>query len=122
MQYATIDASKNRLYITLKGTVGQDEARHMADQVIENLKQLKTGFDVVNDISAFEPASQKAADELLRVHESLIDHGVNRIIRVVGKELKATVGKIQFERASRDAGIVAASAYSLEEAEQLLDG
>ena len=121
MKYATADISKNRLYITLKGSVGQAESQQVASQVIEYIKKLKPGFDVVTDISEFEPATQKAAEALLLVHKVLMEHGVNRIVRVVGMELKATVGKIQFERASRSAGIVAESADSLEDAERLLD-
>jgi hypothetical protein len=121
MKHATADVSKNRLYITLKGSVGQGEYQQIASQAIDMIKKLKPGFDVVTDISEFEPATQKAAESLLLVHKALMDHGVNRIVRVVGKELKATVGKIQFERASRDAGIVADSVDSLEDAECLLD-
>ena len=59
---------------------------------------------------------------LIEVHNALISHGVNRIARVVGGELKATVGKIQFERASRQTKISAENFDTLEDAERYLDG
>ena len=121
MKHATVDITKNRLYVTLKGAVSEAESQQIADKVIEVIKKLKPGFDVITDISEFEPATQKAAESLLLVHKALIEQGVNRIVRVVGKELKATVGKIQFERTSRNAGIVADSVNSIEDAERLLD-
>lgn len=121
MKYVTADMTKNRLYITLKGAVSQADSQQLASQVIKDIKKMKPGFDVVTDISEFEPATQKAAEALGLVHKAMIDQGVNRIVRVVGMELKATVGKIQFERASRGAGIVAETVESLDAAERLLD-
>ena len=56
------------------------------------------------------------------VQNALIGHNVNRVARVVGKELKATVGKIQFERASRQTKIAAKNFDTLEDAERYLDG
>ena len=115
------DIEKNRLYVTLKGRIASKESKQAASQVMADLKKLKPGFDVVTDISEFEPATQKEVDMLIQVHKALIEKGVNRIARVIGSELKATVGKIQFERASKITKVVAKNFDSVEDADRFLD-
>lgn len=122
MYQSRADIDQNRLYITLKGRIASKESKQAASQVIADLKGLKYGFDVVTDISEFEPATQKEADMLIRVHKALIESGVNRIVRVVSSGLKATVGKIQFERASKLTKVVAENFNSIEDADRYLDG
>ena len=115
------DIEKNRLYITLTGRITAKESKKAASRVMENLKVLKPGFDVVTDISEFEPVTQKEAEILIQVHKALIESGVNRIVRVIGRELKATVGKIQFERASKLTKVVARNFDLVEDADLYLD-
>jgi len=71
--------------------------------------------------SAWE-ISNWETEALLKVHKAFFEKGVNRIVRVVGDELKATVGKIQFERTSRQSKVVAKNFNSLEDADRYLDG
>ncbi len=115
------DIEKNRLYIILKGRIAAKESKKAASQVIADLKKLKPGFDVVTDISEFEPVTQKEIEILTQVHKALIENGVNRIARVIGSELKATVGKIQFERASKQTKVVAKNFDLVEDADLYLD-
>ena len=122
MYKSRIDIDQNRLYITLIGRISLEESKQAAIQVIADLKGLKSGFDVVTDISEFEPVTQKEVDVIIQVHKILIESGVNRIARVVGSEIKATVGKIQFERASKLSKIVAENFDSVENADRYLDG
>ena len=122
MYKSRVDIDQNRLYITLKGRISLEESKQAAIQVIAELKELKSGFDVVTDISEFEPVTQKEVDVIIQVHKILIESGVNRIARVVGSEIKATVGKIQFERASKLSNIVAENFDSVEDADRYLDG
>ena len=121
MYQTKIDIEKNRLYIALTGRITAKESKKAASQVIDDLKKLKPGFDVVTDISDFEPVTQKEIEMLIQVHEALIENGVNRIARVVGSELKATVGKIQFERASKQTRVVAKNFDLVEDADLYLD-
>ena len=121
MYQTRTDIEKNRLYVTLKGRIAAEESKKAASRVIDNLKQLKPGFDVVTDISEFEPVTQKEAEMLTQVHSALIESGVNRIARVIGSELKATVGKIQFERMSKLTEVVAENFDSVEDADLYLD-
>jgi hypothetical protein len=122
MYQSRTDSDRNRLYITLKGRVTAEESKQAARQIMADIKALKAGFDVITDISDLTPATRNEAETLVEVHKALIAHGVNRIARVVGKELKATVGKIQFERTSRQTNITAESFDTLEDAERYLDG
>lgn len=121
MYQSRTDIEKNRLYVTLKGRIASEESRQAANQVMTDLKRLKPGFDVITDISEFEPATQKEVDMLIEVHRVLIEKGVQRIARVIGSELKATVGKIQFERASKLTKVVAQNFNSVEDADRYLD-
>ena len=122
MYQSRADIDQNRLYVTLKGRIASEESKQAASRVIADLKKLEPGFDVVTDISEFEPATQKEVDILIQVHKVLIESGVNRIARVVGREIKATVGKIQFERASKLTKVVAENFDSVEDADRYLDG
>ncbi len=94
----------------------------VAREVIEDINELKRGFDVITDISEFEPVTRNELEMLVEVHKAMIERGVNRIARVTGNELKATVGKIQFERTSRRSEVVAENFNTLEEAERYLNG
>lgn len=122
MYKSKTDIVLNRLYITLKGRITANESESAIRQIIADISELKPEFDVVTDISEFEPVTQKEAEALLTVHKALFEKGVNRIVRVVGSELKATVGKIQFERTSRQSNVVAKNFDSLEDADRYLDG
>jgi cyclopropane fatty-acyl-phospholipid synthase-like methyltransferase len=121
MYQSRTDIERNRLYITLKGRITAKEAGEATHRIIEDVSTLKPGFDVITDITKFEPVTQKETEALLTVHKALMERGVNRIVRVVGTELKATVGKIQMERTSRQSKIVAENFDSLEEADRYLD-
>ena len=122
MYQSKVDIEKNRLYVTLKGRITAEESKKAANQVIEDIKKLTSGFDVITDISEFEPVTQNEANMLIAVHKALTEQGVNRIVRVVGNELKATVGKIQFERTSKQSKLVAENFDALEDADRYLDG
>src|SRR5262249_46236560 len=83
------------------------------------IAKLMSHFDVVTDIAGVDtllPDVMARATEL----EVLLHHrGGKRIVRVVGRSSGAAV---QLERVSRDAGKEAYLAFSLAEAEKLLDG
>ncbi len=116
------DLDRNRLYVTLAGRITAEESKQAAKQVVQDIAQLAPGFDVITDISRFEPVTRKETELLLKVHKELVRRGVNRIVRVIGDNLRATVGKIQFERASRETDISAQYCQSVAEADQYLDG
>ena len=115
-----IDTKKNRAILRLSGFFTDDEIKELVKEVGDGgiIGQLKPGFDVINDIRTFKPASPKGAKELIDIQSQIRGIGVGRVIRIVGSDV---LGKKQFERNSKEAGYRAAVASSIEEAERMLD-
>jgi hypothetical protein len=115
------DQDRNRLYVTLKGRLTAKEIKQAVDRVFEDLKTMKPDFDVITDISEFEPVTQSDAEILVQIHQKMVDLGVGRIVRIAGESLKSVVGKVQFDRVSRRTNIAAQYFDSVEDAEYFLD-
>jgi hypothetical protein len=114
------DQSKNRLYITLVGFFTIEETKKCSQDIIEAIKKLKPGYDIINDISQFKPSTPDVAKEIERVQAHFTATGVRRGLRVVGAS--ALTG-MQFNRTAKSAGYDASSnnVATLEEAEAILD-
>ena len=112
------DLEKNRLYVKLVGFFDYDEMKASTDKSIEEARKLKPGFDVINDISEFKPASQNILHEIERAQAYLKKAGIRRGIRVQGK---AKLTNIQFSRIGKAVDYIAEAVETLEEAEKLLD-
>ena len=113
-----ISVAKNRIYLGLEGYFRDEEAQQLADKVITEIGKLRPGFDLVNDISKFMPASQAAAGHFLRVQGVMKERGVRRIVRVVAGN---ALGNMQVGRAATQSGLEAQIASTRQEAERLLD-
>lgn len=111
------DAENNRLYVTLAGKFGEDEAAASAEETIEAAKRLDAGFDVVTDIQEFEASPQEAKEHLERSKMFLSAHDVGTVVRVVGD---SPLAKMQFDRTGEQDYEVE-TADSVAEAEQLLE-
>jgi hypothetical protein len=111
------DLWKNRLYLVLQGFFSDEEAKEVADKTIQEIRKLKPGFDIINDISNYKPMSQRGADEIKRAQIVAFQCGVGRVIRVVPT---TTIGAMQFARKSKEVGYDAELAPSIEEAENML--
>jgi hypothetical protein len=110
---------KNRLYVTLSGALTEAELRELAQQSAMAIERLRPGFVTIAVISGLEPLSPDAFEDLKAFVRTCVDRGERQAIRVVGKSTQAAV---QFERVGKRAGQSAHLAYSLEEAERMLDG
>ena len=113
-----IDRQKNRLYIKIWGLIEDEELRAGAGRTIKSMESLRPGFTIVNDISECRPLSQEGVEEVRRVAEMGVKHGMRAVARVVGA---STITRLQFKRVSREAGYDAYTAASLAEAEAMLD-
>ena len=111
------DVSKNRIYLVLAGFFNDEEMKKAADQAIQEVKKLKPGFAVINDISKFKPTTPQGAEEMKRAQEFVQTAGVGRVIRIVES---AVLTEMQFARTSRAAGYTAETAASIQEAEAML--
>ncbi len=112
------DIAKNRLYMIVGGFFTDEEMVKAVDQVIEGIKKLKPGFDIINDISEFRPATPQGAEEMKRAQLFAKSAGVGRVIRIVKS---AVLGQMQFTRKSKEAGYAGETAASIREAEEMLD-
>jgi hypothetical protein len=121
MSEVLVEASvrQNRLYLCLRGYMRDEEAAVAADRVLDEVRKLKTGFDVITDMSEFKPASAAGAEQFVRVQKTYKDRGVGRVIRIVGGNV---LGKMQAARTTSEAGGLAVEyASSRAEAERMLD-
>ncbi|MHB8904865.1 MAG: hypothetical protein ACYC6D_01925 [Melioribacteraceae bacterium] len=113
------DIAKNRLYLSISGTVSYDEAEKAKDLIEKEIVLLKPDFDLINDISKFIHGDDEAGSILKEIMTMLIEKKVNRIVRVVGT---SKMGLIQFANNS-----LAMDSYKLkyvptiEEAEKFLN-
>jgi hypothetical protein len=114
-----IDKDKNRLYLLLKGYFSEADVKKAADETISAVEKLSNGFDVVNDISEFVPASQEATAEIKRAQEFIMNHGVNRVVRITNDS--NLLAKAQFSRKSREVGYDAMVFKTIADAEAFLD-
>lgn len=110
---------RNRLYFIMRGSITEADAKAAADLLLAEVRKLRPGFDTISDISGLEPLTAEALEHIRRINSHLLALQRGRLIRVVGKSVNAAV---QFERMSKSHGYSAELAFSLEEAERILDG
>lgn len=89
------DAIKNRLYITIIGTLNLDEAIEAKQNILKSIDLLSPGFNVINDISKFIRGDEQAGIILKELIVLLIQKKVNKVVWVVGT---SKVGLIQFAK------------------------
>jgi hypothetical protein len=110
---------KNRLVVRIWGDVEDAEARRIGDAAVAAIDRLRPGLDMVSDLSGLTAVPPEGLAQLRRIVEAARARGFRRVVRVVGR---STAAALQFERISRAIGHEAHLAFSLEEAERLLDG
>lgn len=116
---ARADPLANRLYVTLEGFADDAAMRRNVDLVISQLPKLKPGFVMISTITEARPTTPGGARELERAMKAYRQHGISRIVRIVGEEV---LGKKQLQRLAEEAGIPVHYAASMEAAEALLRG
>lgn len=112
------DVPKNRLYVTLEGFLHYPEMKACTDKTIEEAKKLKKGFDVITDLTNFNPVGQDAIDEVARGQAFFKESGIRHGIRIEGK---AVLTNLQFNRTAKIANYNPNVVATLAEAEKLLD-
>ncbi len=113
------DMSKNRIYIKLDGFFQDEEVKSACEQILNAVKSLAPGFDIINDISEFKPASPKATEYIAHLQEEVIKLHVGKIVRVIERNV---LSKMQLTRTSHKAsGYHAHNMATMQEAEEFLD-
>lgn len=112
------DIPKNRLYVKLIGFFENKEMKECTDKTIEEAKKLKTGFDVITDISLFKAVNQDTLAEIKRAQTFFKIHGVRHAIRVAGSSLLANG---QFNRVGKTVNYTPETVATLADAEKYLN-
>src|SRR5215471_4546662 len=114
-----IDSAKNRLYLLLRGFWSVEMATAVSIRIKQEVKALKPGFTIINDISQLKIGPPEAAAIVKECQEWLGANGSGRVVRVVSAD--NPLAKMQFKRTSQEA-YDAAIVTTVEEAEQVLGG
>lgn len=111
---------KNRIYLVIKGKVDLEEIKKVSAAIIAESKRLKTGFGVISNIMDFIPADESVRTVMMETMRLMKEGGMGHVVRIVKQD--GVVVANQWQRTSRQAGYSAEQAYSVEEAEHILDG
>jgi len=113
------DIEKNRLTITFAGFVSGKEAVIIKMKMLSEISNLSPGFSIINDISHFGFGGEDAGRILKDTIKHLIEHKVDRIIRVVGASESALCQFANYTEKNELYRVYYVP--TLEEAESLLD-
>ncbi len=80
-----VDIKKNRLYITLGGTVRKGGLEKIYEDIQLGVQGLESGFDVITDLRQCNVGHLAGIVTFKKIMEYLSANGVNRTVRVVGK-------------------------------------
>ncbi|AKF83132.1 hypothetical protein OWM54_31595 [Myxococcus sp. MISCRS1] len=114
-----VHVGKNRLVVRIWGDVDKEEAQRVGDAAVSAIDRMRPRFDLLSDLKGVTSLDYEGTVHLRRIMEAAKARGFRRVVRVVGRSVEAA---LHFERTSREMGYDAYLAFSLEEAERLLDG
>ena len=104
--------------MVFKGQLLEEELERAEQELREALARMTPAFDMISDVSGAEKLSAAAVERIGRMGQLIVDAGLRTHVRVVGRSGQAA---LQFQRISRVVGYDSRLAYSLTEAEDLLD-
>ena len=112
--------AKNRIYFKMDGFLEDEEVRQVVNKMIEEIRLLQPGFDLINDLSSFKPVSPVGAKEIERMIHFSVERKIRYVIRVTGPNV---LSRMQFDRINKMYGASNVTEYvsSREEAERRLD-
>ncbi|MCK5149148.1 hypothetical protein KAR48_20505 [bacterium] len=112
------DTYKNRLIITLEGEIDMVQTKKIFFDLVRMLTRMKPNFDIITDLRNYSSGDPNGGVILKRAIETAREHGVGRIIRVVGSSKNAILqfGKYTDKRKDYAVQYVA----TMEEAEAIL--
>jgi hypothetical protein len=111
--------ARARVMVVYRGKVLATELEQAEQQLRSTLPRLAPEFDMVCDISGADPLTPEAVAGVRRMAELLLPAGMRTHVRVVGRSGQTA---LQFQRIGRSLGYDSRLAFSLDEAEGLLDG
>ncbi len=114
----TTDIKRNRLIITLRGTVPKKVADRLYTDIRFGVSDLKPGFAVITDLTEARIGHLNAIDTFKKITGYLTEKNVGPVVRIVGQ------AKVIFQQiaklTSQIEGYQTMYAKTMEEAEHLL--
>jgi hypothetical protein len=95
MSNVVVDTEKNRLTMSLAGTVCKEEIERIYADLLVCVPELTPGFNVVTNLTQCKVGHLSGLTAFKQIMEYLIENKVGKIVRVVGK------AKIVFNQISR---------------------
>ena len=77
------DEDNNRLYLIIKGFLIDEYVKRAVSKIMHEVSKLKSGFDVIDDISELTPATEKDAKKIRKAQNYVFSNGAGRIVQVV---------------------------------------
>ncbi len=108
---------KNRLYISIEGTVAGNEVENYKSGIKKNVAMLKPGFTALMDLRKCAVFDQEVMNQLQGAKEIAVGGGLTRSAMVV----ESAVLKMQMNRNFKDVGPQDKAFTELDEAEQFLN-
>jgi len=112
------DEANNRLYLSIRGFLIDEYVARAIKKIRNEVKKLKKGYDVIDDVSELMPATKKDADKIKKAHNYVLTKGAKRVVTVVKKDGTLENREIGDVRDGESYQTIRAG--SLEEAEKLL--
>lgn len=113
-----VDTEKNRLYVSVEGYLTDDLVLEFIDKLKAAMYQLKSGFDIINDIRKSKPFSPIGVEQIKELMKYEVEQGRRYHLRVVDEK---TFSIMQMDRVATKIDYNTLATATIEEAEKLLD-
>lgn len=113
------DKEKNRLYITIGDIPEKDERELLIQEIESKIQMLKQGFDCITDLREYQVQHDESEAFIFRAQKRLREAGMSNVVRIIKRF--GSFAHFHFDKVSVTVGYHAKNAYSLEEAEAMLD-
>lgn len=111
------DILKNRMYITVDGTIGVDEVDNYTSDLKKNVAMLKPGFTALLDLRKAQIFTQETMQQLQGTKEIAVNAGISKSAMVV----ESVVLKMQMNRNFKEVGPQDQAFTEIDEAEEYLN-
>lgn len=114
---AKANIEKNVLLLKFSGFAKTEEIKKGIPEVLNEAAKLSKGFDIINDISNFNPTAKKDVELIKVLQINLKTMGLNRTVRIVNQ---AIIANMQLKQTSKETGYSALIAKNTEDAYKIL--
>lgn len=109
------DQEKNRLYVTLSGSVSADESVSIFESIKSEISIIKPGFACIADLTKFK-IKPEHAEWMLQIQDMLSSSGMSQLIRIGDPMYRELL-----EKHSKKEGYSGKIVYDLETALKIVD-